>query len=73
MSKEQGEEIAKQNNMAFYESSAKSGEGIKEAFESIARDIIKSLDLKGITRGGPNKDKHREPIKENVTLTGKEP
>ena len=45
VSREQGEEFARQNNMSFFETSAKSGEGIKEAFESIAREIIKSLDL----------------------------
>ena len=40
--------------MQFYESSAKSGEGIKEAFEIIAREIIVSLDEKGLNgaKGG---------------------
>lgn len=32
--------------MFFYETSAKTGENIKEAFESISREIIKSLDSK---------------------------
>jgi GTPase SAR1 family protein len=32
--------------MAFYETSAKTGEGIKDAFETIARDIIKGLEKK---------------------------
>ena len=44
ISKEQGEEIARQNNMEFYETSAKSGLGINEAFEKIAREIIVSLE-----------------------------
>ena len=39
-----GEEMAKQNNMKFFETSAKTGEGIKEAFETIARDIIANID-----------------------------
>jgi Ras-related protein Rab-6A len=33
ISREQGEEMAKSHNMMFYETSAKNGEGIKEAFE----------------------------------------
>ena len=41
ISKEMGEEMAKQNRMQFYETSAKTGLGINEAFESIAREIIK--------------------------------
>ena len=57
--------------MQFFESSAKSGEGIKEAFESIARDIIKSMDTKGVTRGGPKKEREQQP--ENNFKLGKEP
>ena len=32
--------------MSFMETSARTGEGIKEAFESIAREIIKDIDAK---------------------------
>ena len=38
--------------MLFYETSAKTGEGIKEAFEAIAREIIKDLDNTQNTAGG---------------------
>ena len=38
-----GEEMARQNNMKFFETSAKTGEGIREAFETIAREIIANL------------------------------
>lgn len=41
--KEMGENMAKDNNMSFFETSAKQGTGIKEAFESISRKIIKNL------------------------------
>jgi GTPase SAR1 family protein len=44
VSAEQGREIAQQNGMLFYETSAKSGNNIKEAFESISREIIKHID-----------------------------
>ena len=40
--------MAAANNMQFFETSAKSGVGIKDAFESISREIIKDLDAKGI-------------------------
>ena len=43
---EQGEEIAKTHNMKFYETSARTGDGIKDAFENISREIIKDLDAK---------------------------
>lgn len=46
ISREEGEEIAAANGMMFYETSAKSGEGIKEAFEAISREIIKQMDSK---------------------------
>ena len=44
ISSEQGAEIAKANNMQFFETSAKSGIGITEAFESISREIIKGME-----------------------------
>ena len=40
-----GQEMAKQNNMKFYETSAKNGDNIQEAFEQIARDIIQQIDM----------------------------
>lgn len=43
VTKEMGEAVAKENNMKFFETSAKSGLNINEAFEFIARDIIKTL------------------------------
>ena len=43
ISKEQGEEVARENNMSFFETSALKGYGINEAFEFISREIIKSL------------------------------
>ena len=46
ITKEQGEEIASANKMKFYETSARTGQGIKEAFENIAREIIKGIEEK---------------------------
>jgi len=42
--------------MQFFETSARSGEGIKDAFESIAREIIKDLDRRGVTTTKPTRD-----------------
>ncbi len=38
--------MATANNMMFKETSAHTGEGIKDAFESIAREIIKDIEAK---------------------------
>jgi|TARA_B110000285_G_C14857303_1_gene482845 small GTP-binding protein len=46
ITKEMGEAVARENNMKFFETSAKSGLNITEAFEFIARDIIKTLQEK---------------------------
>lgn len=43
ITKEMGEAVAKEHNMKFFETSAKSGLNINEAFEFISRDIIKTL------------------------------
>ena len=44
ISSEEGEAVAKENGMQFFETSAKSGVGIQEAFESIAKAIIEKLE-----------------------------
>lgn len=44
--KERGEEMAKDNNMSFFETSALKGTGINDAFEFISRKIIKNLQEK---------------------------
>jgi len=44
--KERGQEMAKENNMQFFETSALQGTGINDAFESISRKIIKNLQEK---------------------------
>ena len=41
--------------MQFFETSARSGVGIKDAFESISREIIKDLDARGI-QAKPNRE-----------------
>ena len=40
ISKEMGEKTAEQYGMKFFETSAKTGQGIKEGFETIAAQII---------------------------------
>ena len=44
ISAEKGEETAKQYNMKFFETSAKTGQGIKTAFETIAEQIIANIE-----------------------------
>ncbi len=44
ISKEQGQETANQYGMKFFETSAKSGQGIKDAFETIAAQIIENIE-----------------------------
>lgn len=56
ISTEQGLEFAKLNDMAFYETSARTGLGIKEAFESVAGTIIEKKEKKKVSTplGGPS-------------------
>ena len=60
---EQGEEIAKTHNMKFYETSARTGDGIKDAFENISRQIIKDLDAKNAKKAAetPNSTTNNGP------------
>ena len=44
INKEEGEKIAAQYNMKFFETSAKTGMNIKEAFETIASQIILNIE-----------------------------
>ena len=46
ITKEMGEKVAAENNMQFFDTSAKEGTGITDAFESIARDIIANMEEK---------------------------
>jgi GTPase SAR1 family protein len=41
--RERGQEMATENNMDFFETSAMHGTGINDAFELISRKIIKNL------------------------------
>ena len=44
--RERGQEMATENNMDFFETSAMQGTGINDAFELISRKIIKNLSEK---------------------------
>ncbi|PAA64349.1 hypothetical protein BOX15_Mlig011637g1 [Macrostomum lignano] len=71
VSVERGEKFAADNQMRFYECSAKTGQGVQEAFTQIARDIKAKLDRRndesagasgvaaGAGRGGGNSSKRR--------------
>jgi GTPase SAR1 family protein len=37
------EALAQQNGMAYFETSARKGQGVNEAFESIARQVVERL------------------------------
>lgn len=49
ISRERGEELARQNNIKFFECSSKNNIGINEIFESLTRDIIEKVHLDKIT------------------------
>ena len=56
ISKEQGEETAKQYGMKFFETSAKTGLGIKDAFETIAAQIIENIEEQKTQRKANNQN-----------------
>ena len=56
ISKEQGEETAKQYDMKFFETSAKTGQGIKDAFETIAAQIIENIEEQKTQRKANNQN-----------------
>lgn len=49
VSKEQGQQLADQLGMGFFETSAKSKEGVDEAFYFLTREIKKRLELQSAT------------------------
>ena len=51
VTEEQGNKMAEELHISYFETSALTGQGIKEAFEQLARDIMK---IKGV--GEENKD-----------------
>ena len=53
MSMEEGEKLAEENGMKFYETSAKSDINVKEAFESITKNIIENREK---NNGGNNRN-----------------
>ena len=44
---EQGEEMAKQYGMPFFETSAKTNHNVEKAFEALAREVIEYTKLSG--------------------------
>ncbi len=54
ISKEQGEALAKSFGVPFYETSAKSGDGVESAFLGVARESVKRL-VNDATGGGKSK------------------
>ena len=44
VTKEQAEKVAEQYKMKYFETSAKTGQGIKDGFETVASQIIKNID-----------------------------
>ena len=44
VSKSEGEDLAKQNNLKFYETSAKEAFNIEEVFAASAEEIAKNID-----------------------------
>lgn len=45
ISKELGDSVASKHNMKYMETSAMTGQGIQEAFESLAKEIIEDIKL----------------------------
>ena len=43
VSRAEGEALAQQNGMAYFETSARKGQGVNEAFENIARQVVERL------------------------------
>eukprot|EP01098_Paradermamoeba_levis_P003855 TRINITY_DN16_c0_g1_i1.p1 TRINITY_DN16_c0_g1~~TRINITY_DN16_c0_g1_i1.p1 ORF type:complete len:200 (-),score=40.27 TRINITY_DN16_c0_g1_i1:218-817(-) len=65
ISKKQGEELAKSNSIAFFESSAKLRINIDEIFEQLVKDIIKYETNRPKENERPTKFEHLAKNKEN--------
>ena len=54
VSRAEGEALAQQNGMAYFETSARKGQGVNEAFENIARQVVERLSKEPKEELNPN-------------------
>ena len=54
VSYEEGEALAKENNLMFLETSAKTAHNVAEAFNISAKSILEMIEKTGIDRSAPN-------------------
>ena len=60
ISREQAEALAAENNMIYFETSAREGQGVQEAFEHMIDEVYKKKFASGADAGGANTEQRRE-------------
>ncbi len=72
VSKSEGESLAREYSMAFFETSAKKDIGVSEAFHSIAKQVVDRLSKEGGVGGRNNNNNRNTNTESNVDLKNKE-
>lgn len=73
VTKQQGQELASQNDMLFMETSAKEATNVDEAFSALIKEVFEDATRGGPKKPTPDRDDEEKPIGPTIVLQPAEP